>query len=217
MIAARTSLVVVFLFIAFGLAYILGFGYFAAGGALASPKFLLLGIAYMFTPAVAAAVTQRFFARAPWRDLGLTAPPWKILLCAWLAPLLLVFVALALSVLQPGVTLQTGLTALYQQLGDKLPPEKLAQLHQQLDHSALAHPGVLPLLMLAEVLGASATINAVAAFGGRTRLARFLVEPTGAARFLARVIFDRRHGVCGICRSSPTATITRDIRSPARS
>lgn len=63
MIAARTSRVVVFLFIAFGLAYILGFGFFAAGGALASPKFLLLGIAYMFTPAVAAAVTQRFFAR----------------------------------------------------------------------------------------------------------------------------------------------------------
>lgn len=52
-----------FLLIAFGLAYAIGFGYFAAGQSLASPKFLLVGVAYMFTPALAAIITQRFFAR----------------------------------------------------------------------------------------------------------------------------------------------------------
>jgi hypothetical protein len=71
------------LLIAFGLAYAIGFGYFAAGQSLASPGFFLVAIAYMFTPAVAAVITQRFFAHGPMRELGLTAPRWKFFLLAW--------------------------------------------------------------------------------------------------------------------------------------
>jgi membrane protease YdiL (CAAX protease family) len=92
------------------------------------------------------------------------------------APLLIVFAALALSLLRRGVSLDLGLSALYDQLGKKIPPEALAQLHQKLDHSPLAIPGVWPLAMLGQVLFAGITINTIAAFGEELGWRGFLLK-----------------------------------------
>ena len=155
----------VFIALAYALAWSLAFTYFAQGGRLDSLGFLAMAVACMFTPAIAALVTQRLLWKQPWRELGLTTPRWQWLIVAWLLPMALLAVTMVMSLVFPGVHLVTGLDGLYGQLAGKLSADQLAQLHARLDHSVLAIPGVLPLLLAGQVLGAGATINAVAAFG----------------------------------------------------
>jgi hypothetical protein len=74
----RPGPIAFFLLIAFGLAYGLGFGYFAAGGRLNSPAFLLVGVLFMSTPAIATLATQAVFRCGSWRELGFAVPRWRI-------------------------------------------------------------------------------------------------------------------------------------------
>lgn len=151
--------------LAYALAWSLAFTYFALGGRLDSLGFLAMAIAFMFTPAIAAVITQRLCWKQPLGDLGLKPPVWRWLLVAWLLPVILMAMTMAMSLAFPGVHLVTGLDGLYGQLTGKVSAEQLSQLHAKLDHSPLAIPGVLPLMFTLQVLGAGATINAVAAFG----------------------------------------------------
>jgi CAAX protease family protein len=155
----------VFLALAYGLAWTLGFSFLALGGRVDSGAFVAVAVPYMFTPAVSALITQKFFWKEPLRDLGLRSPrlPWLII--AWLLPVLLVVLALALSLTVPGVSLHIGLDALTDALATKLPPAQVADLQGQLEHTFLAKPGIFFFLSLLQVLGTGPTINAVAAFG----------------------------------------------------
>ena len=161
----RGSKVAVFLALAYGLAWTLGFGFFALGGQVNSGGFTIMAVLYMFVPAIAALITQKLIWKEPLRDLGLTSPRIRWLMVAWLLPVLLVILALALSLAGPGVSLITGVDGFLAKLADMLPPEKLAEARRQLDSGILAKPGVLLLLSLAQVLIAGPTINAVAALG----------------------------------------------------
>ncbi len=154
-----------FLALAYGLAWTLGIGFFAMGGRLDSGAFLAMAIFYMFAPATAAVITQKFIWKEPLRDLGLRVPRWRWLAMAWSLPVLLVVVAIVSSLVLPGISLVTGLDALIGAMAGKLPPEQVADLQRQLEHTALAKPGVLVLVSLLQVLIAGPTINAVAAFG----------------------------------------------------
>ena len=160
--------VAVFVFLAYGLAWALAFIFFVAGGKVdrtASPGFLLFGLGYMFMPTVAAVVTQRCIWKEPLRELGLNRPRWSWMLVAWLAPVAIVLLALGLSVLMPRVSLGAGLETIYREAARTLTAQQLSELHRMLDASPLGWPGVLPMLMLAQVLIAGASINAVAALG----------------------------------------------------
>ncbi len=74
-------------------------------------------------------------------------------------------VALAVSLLVPGVSLVTGLNGLIANLAGMLPPGEVARAQREMGHTILAKPGVLLLLSFAQVLMAGPSINAVAAFG----------------------------------------------------
>lgn len=162
---ARSRKVIVFLALAYGMAWTLGFGFFALGGRVNSGAFTAMAALYMFVPAIAALITQKLIWKEPLRDLGLRTPRLPWLAVAWLLPVLLVVVALALSLAAPGVSLVTGFDGFIANLADKLPPQKVADVHRQLQHTILAKPGALLLLSLAQVLVAGPTINAVAGFG----------------------------------------------------
>lgn len=161
----RVRKVLLFLLLAYGLAWTLAFGFFAAGGRVNSGAFTVVALLCMFTPATAALITQKLIWKEPMRDLGLTAPRVKWLLVGWLLPLLLIMAALTLSLLAPGVSLVTGLDGFIAKLAEMLPPEKVAEAQQHLAPTILAKPGVLLLLSLGQVLIAGPTINAIAAFG----------------------------------------------------
>ena len=161
----RGRKVAVFLGLAYGIAWMLGFGFFALGGQVKSGAFTAMAVLYMFVPAVAALITQKLIWKEPLRDLGLRTPQVRWLAVAWLLPVLLVLVALALSLAAPGVSLVTGFDGFLSQLAGMLPPEKVAEVHGKIEHTILAKPGVLLLFSLAQVLIAGPTVNAVAAFG----------------------------------------------------
>ena len=103
----RVRKVTVFLALTYGMAWTLEFGFFALGGRVNSGWFTILALLCMFVPAIATLITQRFIWKEPLRDLGLGAPRLSWLAVAWLLPLVIVIVALALSLLVPGVSLVT--------------------------------------------------------------------------------------------------------------
>jgi membrane protease YdiL (CAAX protease family) len=161
----RVRKTIVFLALAFALAWALGFGYFALGGQVKSPIFAGMAVLYMFTPATAAIITQRVIWKEPWSDLGLKMPRVRWLIVAWLLPVFLVLLALGLSLLVEGVSLVSGLEGFIGQLAGQLPPDKIAEIQKQLEHSFLAKPGMLLLISLVQVFIAGPTVNAGAAFG----------------------------------------------------
>ena len=161
----RARKILQFLLLTYGLAWSLGFVFFALGGRVNSVAFLGMAVAYMFTPALAALIVQKLIWKEPLRDLGLRNPRLRWVAVAWLLPLLLVIVALAVSVALPGVSLVTGLEGFIAVLADKVPPEHVAQMKNDLGETILAAPGVLLLLSFGQVLIAGPTINAGAALG----------------------------------------------------
>jgi uncharacterized protein len=161
----RSRKAIVFLALAYGMAWTLGFGFFAWGGRVNSGAFTAMAVLSMFVPATAALITQKLIWKEPLRDLGLRVPRLPWLAVAWLLPVALVIVALALSLFVPGVSLATGLDDFIANLAGILPPQEVAKVQTKLERTILAKPGVLLLLSLAQVLMAGPTINAVAAFG----------------------------------------------------
>lgn len=161
----RARKIAVFLALTYGISWILGFGFFALGGRVNSGAFSAMAVLYMFVPATAVFITQKLIWKEPLRDLGLGMPRLPWLAVAWLLPLALVIVALALSLFVPGVSLSTGLDGLLANLAGMLSPEEVARAQRELQRTILAKPGVLLLLSLGQVLMAGPTINAVAAFG----------------------------------------------------
>lgn len=161
----RARKIVLFLLLAYGMAWTLEFGFFALGGRVGSGAFTAIALLCMFTPATAALITQKLVWKEPLRDLGLSAPRLSWLAVAWLLPLALVIVTLALSLLVPGVSLVTGLDGLIANLSGILPPGEVARAQREMGQTILAKPGVLLLLSFAQVLIAGPSINAVAALG----------------------------------------------------
>ena len=161
----RVKKIAVFLALAYAIAWTVGFGFFALGGRVNSGPFIAMAALYMFAPAVAAVITQRLIWKEPLRDLGVRMPRWTWMAVAWLLPVLLAVVALALSLAVPGVSLVTELEGLMAAIADKMPPEHVTRLKEDLRQSILATPGVLLLLSIGQVLMAGPTINAIAAFG----------------------------------------------------
>jgi uncharacterized protein len=154
-----------FLALAYALAWTIAFGYFALGGRVNSGGFTAMALACMFVPTAAALITQKLIWKDPLRELGLRTPRFRWLAVACLLPILLVIVALTASLVVPGVSLISGLDGFIAKLQDMLPPQDMAKVQTQLEHSILAKPGVLLLFSLAQVLMVGPTINAVAALG----------------------------------------------------
>jgi CAAX protease family protein len=167
---------IVFLALAYGLAWTLGLSFLALGGRVDSSAFVVVAVPYMFTPAAAAVIAQKFIWKEPLRDLGLRNPrlPWLVI--AWLLPMLLTMLVFALGLAVPGVSLLSGLDALKGALTAKLPPAQVADLQRQLEHTFLAKPGVFLFFAFLQVLGAGPTVNAVVAFGEELGWRGFLLR-----------------------------------------
>jgi membrane protease YdiL (CAAX protease family) len=161
----RARKIVLYLLLAYGMAWTLEFGFFALGGRVSSGAFTALAVVCMFVPAIATLITQKLIWKEPLRDLGLGAPRLSWLAIAWLLPVALVIVVLALSLFVPGVSLITGLDGLIANLAGMLPPGEVARAQREMGQTILAKPGVLLVISFAQVLIAGPTINAAAAFG----------------------------------------------------
>ena len=72
---------------------------------------------------------------------------------AWLLPIALIVVSLAISLADPGVTLVSGLREFTDKLAGRLPPAQLEEMRSHLEQTILAKPGVLLWISFGQVLG----------------------------------------------------------------
>lgn len=154
--------VALFIAIAFLLDWGLAAWYYAAGGRLSSPFFVLMALGYMFGPAVAALLVQGVFFREPLaRPLGISLRPSWWFIAAWFFPVVLALLTVGISLLLPGVHFDPGMNAFFAKLATQLPPEQYVKAHDALTHLPLH----LFWISLLGGLAAGTTINAIAALG----------------------------------------------------
>jgi uncharacterized protein len=119
---------------------------------------------YMFGPALGVLATRRLDRTT----LGALVPPMRVAgsgrwwLVAWLAPVVVAFIALFVGALMPGVELVFDTTVVLERIGDTIPPDKLDEARAEL---ARIPPVALLTLQIVQALVAGISINAVAAFG----------------------------------------------------
>jgi membrane protease YdiL (CAAX protease family) len=122
-----------------------------------------LAVVFMFGPALAAwVVTRRFEGRGRTRELlEIRFRPNRWWAVAWLLPLAISLVTLAVSLALPWLSFDPGMSALLERFRAQLPPEQFEQIRAQVDLLPV-HPFFLT---IAQGLLAGPTLNALAAFG----------------------------------------------------
>lgn len=116
----------------------------------------------MFGPGLGAVVAQRRAKESIAAPLGVVVKPNRWWLVAWLGPLALQPLVLALALLVPGVEWSSDFGGLLERLGASVPPEQLAQAKAQLE--SLPRPAMVA-MMGAQALFGGLSINTLAAFG----------------------------------------------------
>jgi membrane protease YdiL (CAAX protease family) len=116
----RTRGIVIYLLITFGIAWLTWTIAFLSGLSATNPLFQFVALPGGFAPAIAALVVRRWITREGFADAGLRFKfrrTWPYYLFAWLHPLLVIGVIVALAMFtglaQPDFTLQRGLGTLY--------------------------------------------------------------------------------------------------------
>ncbi len=145
----------------FALSWGLAGAVYAAGVRWSPTTAIPVGVPYMFMPALAAFLMQRFVVREKVTALGLAFNPNGWWLAAWLTPVLAAIAPIGIGLLWPGVTFSPDLSGMLDRFAAVVPPEKLAEAREK-----IARLPVNPFfLMLGQALVAGVTVNAVAAFG----------------------------------------------------
>jgi uncharacterized protein len=151
-----------YLIITFGISWPLAIVYSLAGGNTSpfSPGFLIMAIAFMFTPMLSVIVVERLILK---NSIKKTYPlnfRWnRWWLIAWLSPLFLALAAFGVGLLIPGVRFSPEMEGMFARFQGILTPEQMEQMH----NTALpVHPIFLTII---QGLAAGITINAVAGFG----------------------------------------------------
>ncbi len=144
------------------------------------PPLLAVAVVFMVFPAASAIGVQKLVLREPvWEPLAIALRPSRWFLAAWLLPLAMVGVTLALGTLVPGQSLSLDMSAFWERLAATTTPAKLAQLK----HDAAALPVHPAVLSLGQGMLTGLTINAVVALGGELGWRGFLhKELTGPGR-----------------------------------
>jgi uncharacterized protein len=136
MVLSRAQRVALFVAIAFGGSWALAAVFYAAGAPLSPAGNRALAILYVFPPAMAALVVQGGLARQPLvGPLGLRPRFNRWLLVAWLLPLAILLVALAIYVAWPGLDIIADREAFVEHLRRTAPPEMLEHLEERLVES----------------------------------------------------------------------------------
>ncbi len=149
-----------------GLTYAIGLVLMASypllGGDWSAPGSIVIMTAYMFVPMVAAIIVQKEVYHAPIvGPLGVSFAFNGWFVVAWILPPLIVFAALGVSLLLPGVHFSPGMEGLFDRLRSALTADQIAEMKKQMA-SLPIHPVWLGLL---QGMVAGATVNAAAGFG----------------------------------------------------
>lgn len=158
------------------LLYVLGPGLHPA------PRTIVMVIS-MFGPALGALVAQRRAGEGLAGPLGVLVKPNRWWFVAWLLPLALQPLVIALGLLVPGVEWSPDLSGLLERLAATIPPEQLEETRVKL--AAFPKPALVA-IMVGQALVAGISINALAAFGEELGWRGWLFRHFGALGFWRR-------------------------------
>lgn len=171
------------------LAYAISWTFSEVGFRLLRLNAGLVGVAFMFGPALAAVVTTRLVLREPIDSLG---PWWRAnrwMAVAVIAPTLFTFAWMAISPLVPGLSVAIDSQGLIENVLTSVPVEQHALVRKELEKVG---DGLVPMLLVQMTLvaaGVGMTINAVAAFGEELGWRGFLHRHLGHWGFWPRAAF----------------------------
>ncbi len=168
-----------FILITFGLNWVLAGLFFKFGGTLQSPAGMAMSVGYMFVPMLVALGLQRWWVRAPLRDLGFSLKWNRWWAVAWGLPLLLIVGALGVGWTMPGIAFSPDLQGLFDRVQGHMPPEQIEAMRTQMR----ALPVHAFWLTLFQGMIAGVTVNAVAALGEEIGWRGFLQRELGFMGF----------------------------------
>lgn len=137
--------------------------FLATGGNPKTPMFLVMSLAFMVMPAVAAFVVQHKVLREDIPGpLGMLGLPNRWFLGAWFAPIGIALLAMLATALMPGIRLSFDAVANIEKFAGQLTPEQLAEAKKAVSE---VNPLLLFMGQFVGALFAGATVNAVVALG----------------------------------------------------
>ena len=157
------------------------FGIFAAtGGSIKTPGFALVGVLYMYVPALVTVVLAKFVYHEPMKDpLGLSFRVNWWWFIAWATFPVLMFPVIGVSVAMPDAWFDPQMTAFLDRMRQVTSPEQVERGMRQFESMGI-HPFWLT---LPSVMIAGLTINAVAAFGEELGWRGWLLKETAHMGF----------------------------------
>jgi len=151
-----------FLAVVFGISWILALVYWIAGGNTntASASYMIMAIAYMFTPMIAAILVQKVILKQKMKDIpGITFKLNKWWIAAWLSPLFIAISTMGIALMFPDIEFSSEMEGMFDRFEGIIPPEQMEELRNV---ELPIHPFFITIL---QGLVAALTINAVAGFG----------------------------------------------------
>lgn len=151
-----------FLGMTFTINWLMAGMFWALGGKWNTPSSMIIGVLYMFIPAICVVIVQKGIYRQPLKlPLGISLRLNRWFLVAWLLPLILSLASMGVGLLLPDISFSPDASGFFERYSSILPPEKLEEMRRQMDKMPI-NPIWLSLI---QGLIAGVTINAVAAFG----------------------------------------------------
>lgn len=143
--------------------------------------FLVLGVIYMFIPAISVVIVKKFIHHEELKkELLISFKINKWLFVAWLLMPVVVLLTIGISLLFPDVSYSPEMSGLIKRFEPMMTPEQLGEMKKSME----TLPDNLIWLMLLQGLLAGVTINAVAAFGEELGWRGFLLNEFKNMNFL---------------------------------
>lgn len=156
----------IFIGLSFLFCYAIVLPFFWMGGTVQSSSLIIVLMAAMFTPAIAALIVQKFIKREPISALGLKLKFSRWLLLAWLLPVGYVLLTWLFSGLLPQTEWTDGLSVVVSMLEQTgAPVDQIEEVQAQLGQFGAVTPIILAGGVIISGMIAGVTINMLAAMG----------------------------------------------------
>lgn len=144
-------------------------------------SFTLLGIIYMFIPALCVLIVQKFvYKQNLSSELLISFKLNKWYLIAWIIMPIIAFITMGISLLLPDVFYSPDMSGMFKRFANTITPDKIEKMKESIEKLPI-HPIWIGLI---QGMIAGITINAIAAFGEELGWRGFLLKELKELKFV---------------------------------